>query len=226
MISTQHLAAPAFATPPGPRHATEKLNRLTGWLPYDEADNLRQAIAAMPECRDFRCTTRRWLAVRIAGGWRTALGLSVHVGVIPGGLALPPCAGHRGTTQYDARDREGGLVRSTCWATARWRSGRRPDLVQRNHAVRWTCRRRRRRSGRARVLAAGRTIGCFQIESPACVSLQMLQAKDLQDVIHGLSLIRPGPPASGMKERFISAPRPEPVIYPHPAAGALAETTA
>ena len=56
----------------------------------------------------------------------------------------------------------------------------------------------------AETLRQGRTIGCFQIESPGMRNLlKMMQAHCRRDVIHALSLIRPGPSSSGMKERFI-----------------------
>jgi DNA-directed DNA polymerase III PolC len=56
----------------------------------------------------------------------------------------------------------------------------------------------------AETLRQGRTIGCFQIESPGMRNLlKMIRAADCRDVIHALSLIRPGPASSGMKERFV-----------------------
>jgi DNA polymerase III alpha subunit len=56
----------------------------------------------------------------------------------------------------------------------------------------------------AEVLRHGRTLGCFQIESPGMRNLLvMMQAENRGDVIKGLSLIRPGPASSGMKERFV-----------------------
>ncbi len=75
-----------------------------------------------------------------------------------------------------------------------------------------------------RLLMQGKTIGCFQIESPGMRNLlQMMKAQNIRDVIMGLSLIRPGPSGSGMKERFIRrrmglepttymAPQLEPVL--------------
>jgi DNA polymerase III alpha subunit len=73
------------------------------------------------------------------------------------------------------------------------------------------------------LLANGRTIGCFQIESPGMRSLlKMMRAVDRSDVMIGLSLIRPGPASSGMKERYIrrrlGLERPE---YLHPALEAV-----
>jgi len=54
------------------------------------------------------------------------------------------------------------------------------------------------------LLRAGRTIGCFQIESPAMRSLlRSLRADGTDSLIKGLSLVRPGPSGSGMKKRYI-----------------------
>ncbi|MBS3763860.1 MAG: hypothetical protein KGZ25_11230, partial [Planctomycetes bacterium] len=67
----------------------------------------------------------------------------------------------------------------------------------------------------AQLLRGGRTMGCFQIESPGMRQLlQMMEAENLQQVIQALSLIRPGPSGSGMKEAFIRRKRgQEPVEY-------------
>lgn len=242
MISTQHFykarsafrdAARALGMP------TEKLNRLTGRLPYDEADNLPWAIASMPECRNFpiddpQVAKAVRIATHLAGLPR---GLSVHVGgvvISPKPLVcyspLQPATKGIAITQYDMHAIEKvGLVKIDLL-------GHRSlailadtlDLVQRNHNTRVDLPSLPEDDpDTAKVLASGRTVGCFQIESPGVRQLlQMLQAKDLQDVIHALSLIRPGPSASGMKERFIQRKRGlEPVTYLHPAMReALAET--
>jgi DNA polymerase III subunit alpha len=242
MISTQHFykarsafrdAARALGMP------TDKLNKLTGRLPYDEADNLPQAIASMPECRDFplhdpQVAKAVRIATHLAGLPR---GLSVHVGgvvISPKELVcyspLQPATKGIAITQYDMRAIEKvGLVKIDLL-------GHRSlailadclDLVQRNHDIRVDLPSLPEDDpDTARVLTSGRTVGCFQIESPGVRQLlQMLQAKDLQDVIHALSLIRPGPSASGMKEHFIKRKRGlEPVTYLHPAMkDVLAET--
>jgi DNA polymerase III subunit alpha len=69
------------------------------------------------------------------------------------------------------------------------------------------------------VIAAGRTMGVFQIESPAMRSLlRMMKARTLEEVAQALALIRPGAAEYGSKELFIKRLRGEEKIeYPHPA---------
>ncbi|MFH1313875.1 MAG: DNA polymerase III subunit alpha [Candidatus Eisenbacteria bacterium] len=56
----------------------------------------------------------------------------------------------------------------------------------------------------ARMLKAGRTMSCFHLESPAMRNLlAMLGAKDRDDAILAVALVRPGPSAGGMKGKFI-----------------------
>ena len=58
------------------------------------------------------------------------------------------------------------------------------------------------------LVRRGRTIGGFQIESPAMRNLlQMMRATDKNDLLIGLSLIRPGPAGSGMKEHYVKRRR-------------------
>jgi DNA-directed DNA polymerase III PolC len=69
------------------------------------------------------------------------------------------------------------------------------------------------------VIAAGRTMGVFQIESPAMRGLlRMMKARTLEEVAQALALIRPGAAEYGSKELFIKRLRgQEKVEYPHPA---------
>jgi DNA-directed DNA polymerase III PolC len=69
------------------------------------------------------------------------------------------------------------------------------------------------------VIATGRTIGIFQIESPAMRGmLRMMKARKLEEVAQALALIRPGAAEYGSKELFIKRLRgEEEVVYPHPA---------
>ena len=69
-----------------------------------------------------------------------------------------------------------------------------------------------------RTLSEGRTLGVFQIESPAMRSLlQAMKCRDIQDLTLSIALIRPGASGSGMKELFLlrRAGR-EPLLYLHP----------
>ena len=68
------------------------------------------------------------------------------------------------------------------------------------------------------VIAAGRTLGVFQIESPAMRGmLRMMNARTLEEVAQALALIRPGAAEYGSKELFIKRLRGQEVEYPHPA---------
>jgi DNA polymerase III alpha subunit len=70
----------------------------------------------------------------------------------------------------------------------------------------------------ARRLAAGDTLNCFQLESPAMRHLlRMLKAATLEETIAAVALVRPGPAESGMKEAFCRRHRGlEPSTFLHP----------
>jgi DNA polymerase III subunit alpha len=67
------------------------------------------------------------------------------------------------------------------------------------------------------VIAAGRTIGVFQIESPAMRGiLRMMKARTLDEIAIALAIIRPGAAEYGSKELFVKRlSRKEPVVYAH-----------
>src|SRR5882672_4221327 len=69
------------------------------------------------------------------------------------------------------------------------------------------------------VIATGRTMGVFQIESPAMRGLlRMMKARTLEEIAQALALIRPGASEYGSKELFIKRLRGEEDIkYAHPA---------
>ncbi len=69
-----------------------------------------------------------------------------------------------------------------------------------------------------RLLQQGRTLGCFQVESPAMRTLlRQLQAPDMDRVIQAVALVRPGPAAAGMKDAFIRRARGlEAAVAAHP----------
>lgn len=60
----------------------------------------------------------------------------------------------------------------------------------------------------ARLLAEGDALGVFQVESPGMRNLlRQIRPSDTDGVIDALSLIRPGPAASGMKDLFVMRAR-------------------
>jgi len=70
-----------------------------------------------------------------------------------------------------------------------------------------------------RLLCEGRTLGVFQIESPAMRSLlKAMKPRDIGDLTLSIALIRPGASGSGMKELFLlRRAGQEPLVYLHPA---------
>jgi DNA-directed DNA polymerase III PolC len=70
----------------------------------------------------------------------------------------------------------------------------------------------------ARTLVEGRTLGCFQVESPGMRNLlKQTGAKTMDDVIQAIALIRPGPAGSGMKDAYVRRFRKlEEARAPHP----------
>jgi DNA polymerase-3 subunit alpha len=69
------------------------------------------------------------------------------------------------------------------------------------------------------IIRHGRTIGCFQIESPGLrATLRETCAESVDDIMVALALYRPGPLTGGLKDAFIRRHlRKEPPSYLHPA---------
>ncbi len=194
----------------------KEINRLSHMLPYYGAEHLREAIASFPESRSFPLDEpgmSEILAVSEAlDGFPRHL--SVHVGGVV--IADRPLTDYAPVepstngviiTQYDMGPVERlGLVKMDILAqrslsiiedTCR--------MIEQNHGLRIKVEEIPDGDpSAAATLREGRTIGCFQIESPGMRNLlKMMSANCRRDVIHALSLIRPGPSSSGMKERFI-----------------------
>ena len=77
------------------------------------------------------------------------------------------------------------------------------------------------------MIRHGRTIGCFQIESPGMRStLRQIQAHNVDDLMVALALYRPGPLTGGLKDAFVRRHKNlEEVSHLHPSlAPLLAET--
>ena len=71
----------------------------------------------------------------------------------------------------------------------------------------------------AELIQAGRTIGCFQVESPGMrATLKEIQAQSVDDLMIALALYRPGPLTGGLKDAFVRRHRgEEQIVHLHPA---------
>ncbi len=184
------------------------------------------ALRATPECADFPFTTPPYpLVLRVAAA---LLDAPRHLGLHPGGVVVAPgpitdlVACQRATkgvlmTQLDKDGVEAiGLVKMdllgnralTILDDCSKLLGRELELATVPEDDRRT----------AEMLARGETLGCFQIESPGMRNLlKQTAARNMDDVIQAVALIRPGPASSGMKDAYVrrfrglEEPRP-----PHP----------
>ncbi|MEW6574218.1 MAG: DNA polymerase III subunit alpha [Bacillota bacterium] len=78
-----------------------------------------------------------------------------------------------------------------------------------------------------RLLNQGRTVGIFQLESPAQRALQArLNAANIEDIVASVALIRPGPIKGNMVDPFVARRQGrEPVTYLHPKLVPILEKT-
>ncbi len=77
------------------------------------------------------------------------------------------------------------------------------------------------------AISRGRTIGCFQIESPGMRStLREIRARSIDDILVALALYRPGPLTGGLKDAFVRRHLgKETASYLHPGLKPLLEET-
>src|SRR5262245_55420048 len=166
-----------------------------------------------PEFEDARIAEALRLAARLAGAGDPSGGRVRHLSVHCGGLVigdralthyLPLERATKGVvvSQFEMRAVEAiGLVKmdllgnraittiGECITLAP--DAPRPDAIAPDDAI------------AAEAVAAGDTLNCFQLESPAMRHLlRMLRARTLADTIAAVALVRPGPAESGMKEAF------------------------
>ena len=79
----------------------------------------------------------------------------------------------------------------------------------------------------SQAVSQGRTIGCFQIESPGMrATLKEIKARTIDDIMVALSLYRPGPLTGGLKDAFVQRHLgKEATEYLHPALSTLLADT-
>ena len=171
---------------------------------------------------------RRALAARPAPRPQRLLGAPRHFGLHPGGVVVAPGADHR--RRLLPRAAKGVVVTAVRQGRGRGdRAGQdgparqpRADRARRLRAASWRGaaspstwpRLPEDDPATARLLREGRTLGCFQIESPGMRNLlQQTGAADMDAVIQAVALIRPGPGRLGHEGR-LRAPLPRPRAAP------------
>ena len=220
-------AAKAGGLPPA---EAARRSHLLPWHGHAELDLAATIAATAGFLRGDLLTPRREAAITQAA--QQLLSAPRHLGMHPGGIVLTPgpirrfaplerAAKGLVVTQYDMHFVEGlGLVKidllgnraltiiqDTC-AMLRSQQIEPPDLLHIAEDDAET----------AELLQHGRTLACFQVESPAMRTLlRQLQAGTMESVIQAVALVRPGPAAAGMKDAFVRRARgQEPVSAAHP----------
>src|SRR5713226_9561968 len=234
--------AKVFGVPP------DEVNRFTKRLPHRPVREILQAIRGLPECRDLPIDDEPWktilqVALRLDDAprhmgihpcgtvisarpltWLTPLERAAKGIVVTQydmnaiealGLIKMDLLGQRGfTTMSLALDniekKEGAEEKSDVapdGMTPRPRAREIDfDAIPENDPA--TC----------EVMAQGRTMGVFQIESPGMRGLlRTMKARTLEEIAAALALIRPGASEYGSKELFLKRLRgQELVLYAHP----------
>ncbi len=208
-------------------------------LPAELRTNpLALSFAATPECREFPFTDPR--VGRVLELANALLDSPRHLGLHPGGVVVAPgpitdvVACQRATkgvimTQLDKDGVEAiGLVKMdllgnrslTVIGDALDSIGRLQEPPDLNAVPEDDPR-------TGELLARGRTLGCFQVESPGMRNLlQEIAARTMDHVIQAIALIRPGPASSGMKDAFVLRFRGlEAARAPHPRLAELLQDT-
>lgn len=201
---------------------------------------IAHALASVPEAHEFPHDDPRWQ--RVLARAATLVGAPRHFGLHPGGVVVSPgpitdfvpcrrAAKGVVTAAFDKDAVEAiGLVKidllgnraltvlADCLATLA-ADGLTPDLSELDENDPAT----------VALLSQGRTVGCFQIESPGMRHLLQqigrVEGKDVRGrhlsamdaVIQAIALIRPGPSGSGMKDAYVRrANEREDPTPPHP----------
>ncbi|HUR27256.1 MAG TPA: DNA polymerase III subunit alpha, partial [Planctomycetota bacterium] len=176
---------------------------------------LVRSLRSVPECRHFPFEDPRWRTALAAGARLFAT--PRHFGVHPGGVVVAPheitdfvaCQRSRkgvvvtqldkdaieavGLVKMDLLGNRALTVQGDCVKTLAAR-GIEVDLEHIAEDDEAT----------AALLRTGRTLGCFQVESPGMRHLlQQIGSHCMDDVIQAVALIRPGPASSGMKDAFV-----------------------
>ncbi|MDI6894449.1 MAG: DNA polymerase III subunit alpha [Bacillota bacterium] len=216
-----------------------EIDRFAKRVPYYlDADDLDRAFASVPELRDSGLDPRRFRLLIEIG--RRVAGFPRHLGTHLGGVVIsrrplvevsPLQMAAKGITivQFDKDDvetlglvkldllclRTMGAIEEACRSIAGRDPGFRYGDIPLDDPATFE------------MINEGRTIGVFQLESPAQRALQArLGASCQEDLVASVALIRPGPVKGNMVEPFIARRQgKEPPRYLHPALCPILEKT-
>jgi len=224
MISTHNTFQPRSAFREAAKAhgiAPAVVDRVSRSVPHATEAPLREALRGAPRGDEIPAEPP-W--PRILEDAERLVGLPRHLGLHPGGIVIsdvpldryvPLEEATKGIvcTQYEMRAVEAvGLVKIDLLGNRALSTIRESvELVARDRGVTLDPDRFPHADPEtARLLGAGDTLGVFQMESPGMRNLnRMLRTADLATTIAAVALIRPGPAASGMKERFVRRLRGE-----------------
>jgi DNA polymerase III subunit alpha len=208
----------------------DEVSVITRQLPHYHARDIRSVVRFLPECRSLRIDEEPLKSIVSISEFID--GFPRHLSIHAGGLVIAPrpltdftplqqAAKGLRITQYDMGPIEKlGLVKMDLLGH------RSLTVIDETVQKVWDNRGIRVDVERlpdpdpltGDLIRCGRTIGCFQIESPAMRALLRHTLADNTDMlIKTLSLIRPGPSGSGMKKAFIARHLgKEDVVHLHP----------
>lgn len=207
-----------------------EVNKITERLPHFSSDGIDEVFEKYPETKSMKSDSP--LFKRIIKLAKKIGGFPRHLGIHAGGIVIAPTNITNWTpleraskglviTQYEMRSiEELGLLKidllgqrslsviADCAAEIRHSHGISIDpekIPMDDYETR-------------KIMREGKTIGCFQIESPGMRGLlRKLKADEFEILTAASSLIRPGPKDSGMMKKFIRRHhKTEPVTYTHP----------
>lgn len=207
-----------------------EMNDITQRLPHFGADDIEGAFKKIPEAATVDTSSKHIkqiikLAKKIGGFPR-------HIGMHPSGLVITPSPLNNWTpleraakgliiTQYEMHAiEELGLLKIDLL-------GQRSlsviadtvESISKNNGIKIITNKIPMEDKKTKqLMRSGKTIGCFQIESPGmCGLLRKLKVDEFEILTAASSLIRPGPKDSGMMKNFIRRHlKMEPVVYLHP----------
>ena len=224
---------------------------LTGGLHHHYWHGHSDDSASQPEPNPFAELIAKHanepLTLRIIAEAKAILGLPHHLSVHPGGVVIAPGpmidfvpvarSGGKGIsiTQFDLDDVEKvGLIKldllgirgltvlgDVAAGIHSWRRKEYASLLDVLDSIPSVD------AETSAVVSSGKTIGCFQIESPGMRStLKDIQAHTISDIMAALALYRPGPLKGGLRDAFVRRHnQQEEVIHLHPNLSTLLKET-